>query len=162
MGARGPVQGTGGRPLHRKTGFLPSLLPSKPLEPPVAPDGLGEAGGMMWGTLWAAVPWLDESQHAGVVEELCRLSDELAAYRHALEEHGALIAEPILSPQGFVAGERLVANPAEQMARRAGAAIEKLWAVLGLTPAARARLGLDHLSARRTMQTIQLREGGAA
>lgn len=164
MGSRGPVRGTGGRPLGGRVPsspvvVLPTLQPSRQAEPPVAPAGLRAAGTALWESLWGQVPWLVEAQHASIVEELCRLTDELATYREALEALGPILSEPIVTPTGAVVGERLTANPAEQMARRAGAAMEKLWAALGLTPAARARLGLDHLAARRTMQTIELRRG---
>jgi len=146
MGTRGPVKGTGGRPTLRK---LPTLVPARSPSLPTLPDDLNEAGRDVWRRVWEGVPWLDADQHGQVVDELARLTDELAAYRSAITAHGPLVAEPIVTPKGEVVGERLVPNPAEAMARRAGAALERLWGVLGLTPAARVRLGLSHLEARR-------------
>lgn len=156
MGSRGPVKGTGGRPTLRK---LPSLIPAQPVSVPSTPRDLAGSGRRLWKRFWQSVPWLDVDQHGAVVEELCRLTDELAVYRAALVERGPLLSEVITSSRGDVVGERWVANPAEMMARRAGAQMEKLWSVLGLTPAARARLGLAHLTARRTVQDITIREG---
>lgn len=166
MGSRGPVRGTGGRPLGGRAPsspvVLPTLLPSRPAEPPDPPAGLREAGLALWESVWQSIPWVTEGEHGAVVAELCRVHDEIDLYRRELEERGPLLAEPILSPQGFVAGEKMVPNPCEAMLRRADATAERLWAALGLTPAAKLRLGLDHLAARRQVQTIALRQRKAA
>lgn len=134
-------------------------MPTKPaVAIPRAPAGLSTIGRALWRRIWRNVPWLQPEQHFPAVEELCRLADELASYREALAEHGPLIREPIVTRQGKVVGSKILPNPAERMARRALSAIQALWKELGLTPQARARLGLDTLVAEKTFQTITIRE----
>jgi hypothetical protein len=96
-----------------------------------------------------------------MVEHLARLHDDVALYRTALTERGALLEEPIVSPTGDVVGTRLVANPAEAMLRRALKAILEVQTALGLTPMAKARLGLNLVETEQKMTVLDklLRHG---
>ena len=89
-----------------------------------------------------------------MVTQLAETIDEREKYRTALSEHGPLLAEPIVTPKGDVVGERLVPNPAEGMLRRCEARIERLGRDLGLTPTARARLGLVLANATATAEGV--------
>lgn len=152
MGTRGPLAGqeNAGRPRRDGAGVValpPPVLPSRPVAAPAPPVDLADAGRGLWGDVWRLAPWLDE-RHAPAVAEACRLADELAAYRRAVLEHGALIETVVVSPKGE-AFTRLEANPAAREARRCGAQLVALLRELGMTPAAQARLGLTHMKARR-------------
>lgn len=111
---------------------------------PAPPSHLGVDGLAVWLDVWsglpraAAHPKLDRLS----VTRLAEAVDDRKRARAALIEHGTLLEEPIVSPKGDVVGTRLVPNPAEAMLRRADKAIDELSDRLGLSPAARARLGL--------------------
>jgi hypothetical protein len=77
---------------------------------------------------------------------LCETLDERERWREALDQLGPLQTEPIVTPVGAVVGERTVLNPAEAALRRCERQIDTLRTALGLTPASRARLGLQHLA----------------
>jgi phage terminase small subunit len=62
--------------------------------------------------------------------------------RAAIDEHGLLISEVVGDARGGALGHRLVINPAEAALRRADKILLELSDRLGLSPAARARLGL--------------------
>ena len=85
-------------------------------------------------------PNLDVEKDKPIVTDLCHLHDQMARYRAALEEHGALLVEKIVSPRGEVVGNRLVASPASAQLKNAQAAAMAIYAALGLSPQARARL----------------------
>lgn len=89
-----------------------------------------------------------------MVTQLAETIDEREKYRAALAEHGPLLIEPIVTPKGDVVGTRLVPNPAEGMLRRCEARIERLARDLGLTPTARARLGLVIANATATADAV--------
>jgi P27 family predicted phage terminase small subunit len=146
-----------GNPGHRtpQSAGMVTVSPVRAVaDIPKAPAGLGVAGRAEWRAAWRGA-WIDPGQHREVVAELCRLADDLVVYRKALSDHGVLVTEPIVSPRGDVVGERLVPNPAEQMVRRTGRSIADLRAVLGLTPQAKARLGLVVLEAEQRKGRIE-------
>jgi P27 family predicted phage terminase small subunit len=68
--------------------------------------------------------------------------DERNRLRLALEEHGPLLSEAMISPTGAVVGERKVANPASAGLRAIDKALDSLSEHLGLSPLARKKLGL--------------------
>ena len=151
---RGPLAGTIKR---RPSTALPALVGladlARPSDAPKAPAGLRAAGKAVWLEAWEA-PWLDPTVDFASVAELARLEDEIAALRATLRRDGHTVRVPVVTPRGDVVGERVEANPAEQMARRAGKAIADLRKSLGLTPESRARLGLTHLIARQKAQLL--------
>jgi len=83
------------------------------------------------------------------VRRFCDVLEERDEVMAAWKEHGPLLSEPIVTPRGDIAGERLVANPAAAMLRGLDKELDALSDRLALTPAARARLGLTMTSAER-------------
>lgn len=153
MGVRGPIAGsesTRQANINRRAGksgaglaALPSIgALSGPQEPPRAPRGLKGPGRSAWRLAWEeAGAWLTDADRQ-MVERLARLVDELAAFRAALDEHGPVVKEPVVTPRGEVVGEKLVANPCVKMLHDGGVELAGIAAALGLSPASRARLGL--------------------
>jgi len=76
------------------------------------------------------------------VERLARLEDEAADLRAEVAERGGFLWRKVQSARGEVLGEEAYEHPACVALRRLGAEQAKLCEALGLTPAARARLGL--------------------
>jgi P27 family predicted phage terminase small subunit len=88
------------------------------------------------------------------VELAARTFDELAKYRRLVEKHGVLLQEPIVTPTGAVVGERWVPNPVVKMMRDAEKTLERWLVELGLTPSARARLGLVQVKAESKLDAL--------
>ena len=83
------------------------------------------------------------------------LADELAVYRALVADEGATITEVIVAPCGDVVGERKVPNPAVRMMRDAEKQALAVRMALGLTPTARARLGLALIQAQQEETKLQ-------
>ena len=74
---------------------IPRTGQSMRLAPPEAPSGLSTGTVALWATLFTSCPWLDVEKDQTAVEQLCRLVDDIAACRAAIEEHGLLISESV-------------------------------------------------------------------
>jgi len=96
----------------------------------------------VWLGTWEACPWLSPEADGAMVAVFAEAVAERAVYVAELGKRGVLLEEPIVTPRGDVVGTRLVTNPAERMLRRVEVRIERQALALGLTPGARARLGL--------------------
>jgi len=116
--------------------------------PKEAPKHLGAEGMAAWAVVMSWAPLLLPEIDALAVERLCSLIDERSECRAEMT-HGALLEEPIVSPNGKVVGTRRVANPAVAMLRQLDKALDALSDRLGLVPAARARLGLTLTTAEK-------------
>ena len=138
------------RPGELSSAGLPSLIPGADAEPVEVPEHLSEAGKALYVELYWEAPYLDEKDRTAVAD-LCCLVDDIAACREAIAKHGLLLEEPIVLPTGkVVEGERrLVANPAVSALQAYLRVLAPALTALGLTPASRARLGLDIASLRR-------------
>ena len=146
----------GGRPpkpveVHRRNGNpsrknLP--VPVTVLRPvrngtPAPPPELGQRGQDFWLAVWqAGSAWLSPGLDQPMVEEVCRITDEVTGHLDDITDHGRLIEEPIATASGDVVGTRLVSNPALMNLRRAEESRRRGLIELGFTPTARARLGL--------------------
>jgi len=154
MGARGPLKGStyGRRPKTAE--LVPTdaalLLVAQPDPPPPPPTSLGELGRAAWLDVWEGLPVgvLDAKADYLTVARLCEAADDREAARAAVVELGPLLDEPIVTPKGDVVGTRKVANPAAEMVRKLDKVIDDASDRLGLSPAARARLGLTISRAR--------------
>jgi len=151
MGKRGPLP-NGQR--QTRLGKVPrtALLadqsePAEPTLPARAPAGLGKAGKSVWANL-RQLKWAQPSDQAGAMR-LAQLEDERASLRGSLDEHGAVLSKPVTTSRGDVVGSELYANPALRELRRLDAQIIDLLKGFGLTPMARARLGLAVISAKK-------------
>jgi phage terminase small subunit len=82
------------------------------------------------------------------VERFAQLVDERAGVQAELER-GFVLEEPLVTPTGAVAGVRHVPNPAASMLCGIDKELTALSDRLGLTPAARAKLGLTMSSAEK-------------
>lgn len=132
-----------GNPGKRALPVPVTVLPPAPRDGPPAPAGLGTAGKQYWPLVWqAGAAWLSPALDLPLIEEVCRLADEITGHRADLAKYGRLIEEPIVTPMGDVAGYRLVANPALMSLRRAEESRRRGLIELGFSPTARARLGL--------------------
>lgn len=132
------------------TAVVPALT-----ELPRAPRGLSTGARKLWTDIWtAAKTWVIQGLDQALVEQTCRLYDEIALYRRELAKRGPLLEEPISSPSGKVVGERLVANPVVKLLRDA----EKQWTanlvLLALPPTERARLGLTLVKSESKMEKL--------
>jgi hypothetical protein len=88
------------------------------------------------------------------VERFARLADERQRVEAELDR-GVLLAEPLISPRGDVVGHRLVENPSYGLLRAIDKELDALSDRLGLTPAARARLGLTVTSAEKQRLEVE-------
>lgn len=132
---------------------LPDLLPAS-TSIPEPPEDLSDDARRLWSELWTGFSGvLSAELDRATVERLCDLADERAVLRRALEEHGPLLEEPIVTPKGDVVGTRLVANPAAKQLREVDKQLTALSDRLGLSPAARARLGLTIAHAQALAHT---------
>ncbi len=156
-GAKGGVPGDPerqkrlGRPSHtakataKSPGRALKALPA--VKPTIAahsapPAHLGVVGAAVWRDLWDSMPILSPRIDAHSVTRYCEASDDAARARAEVEQRGLVIDEVIPDPRGGVVGYKAVINPAEAALRRADKVLTELGDRLGLSPAARARLGL--------------------
>lgn len=121
-------------------------------DPPECPSGLSTGTGALWAILFTSCPWLDVEKDLTAVEQLCRLVDDIASCRQAIDEHGLLISECVQTAAGkIIEGERrLVVNPASTALDKYLRHLETMMAALGIQPQARARLGIDVAQLRRS------------
>lgn len=133
----------GRRPLPEPVAYLAPVG-----EIPKPPAGLRAGGKRLWAEIWSAAQiWVNVGLDAGMVEQTCRLWDDMGALRREVSRHGHLLSEPIVTPTGVEVGTRLVANPAVKMLRDAETQWRSCMADLCIPPAARARLGLVQVKA---------------
>jgi phage terminase small subunit len=96
----------------------------------------------VWTAIHASMPLLRADLDATTVVRYADAVEDQIRCRLEIVRNGLLLSEPIVTPRGDVVGTRLVLNPAEAALRRADAVLDRLAGHLGLSPAARARLGL--------------------
>ena len=106
------------------------------------PDGLGVVGRSIWNDVWAALPILSPQLDYHAVSQYCAAADDAVRARASLTERGLVIDEVVGDARGGSLGTRATLNPAEAALRRADKVLIELGDRLGLSPAARARLGL--------------------
>ena len=126
---------------------LPPRSKTVALEPatstPPVPIALQEPGRAAWQRIWSAGErWLSPGVDWITVETVCSLVDEVTTYRSLIRRAGPLLKEPIVTPAGMVVGDKIVANPAVLLLRKAESQLEKELSSLGFNPTARSRLGL--------------------
>ena len=121
----------------------PSRLAPRATGAPLAvPAHLGAVGSVIWADIWTAAPFLNAELDRHSVLRYCEASEDAVKARAEVDARGLVIEEAISDPRGGIAGHRVVLNPAEAAFRRADKVVTELGDRLGLTPAARARLGL--------------------
>jgi len=150
MGARGPLPDPGSQRSQRRAKHAAAESSGKAPEPiavsqhpeaiPEPPADLGAPGLRAWEQIWAE-PQITVGDRL-TVERLARLEDEAADLRAEVAERGGFLWRKVQSARGEVLGEEAYEHPACVALRRLGAEQAKLCEALGLTPAARARLGL--------------------
>lgn len=147
MGARGPLPNPNSRRSQAKsrqnssdvvTSGQLSHLNVAPPTIPSAPARLTAGSKRLWSEFWAC-QWAQDSDLSSITL-LCRLEDERARILRAIGSDLTL-ERPIVSPKGNVVGTELVAHPLLRDLRRLDPVIVQLRDRLGLTPAARGRLG---------------------
>lgn len=147
----------GKRPLPKQT---TALQPAEGIPP--TPISLGDEGRVLWPRLWtAAQSWLSLALDHQALESVCHLADEISEYRKIMVEHGLMLTEPIVTPAGMIAGERLVANPAIKELRNAEKQLRDWLSDLGFTPTARARLGLAEVKRQSKLEELIAKRAGA-
>jgi P27 family predicted phage terminase small subunit len=161
MGKRGPVSGATygqkpgpeadperqkrlGRPSHTAKRPTKALAPLRSVtpKPPSVPEHLGVVGTAIWNNVWQSMPVLSPRLDLHSVTRYCEAAEDAVRARAEVEKRGLLIDEPMADPRGGILGYKAVLNPAEAALRRADKVVTELGDRLGLTPAARARLGL--------------------
>lgn len=117
-----------------------------------APADLGAPGRATW-TALAGLEWAQTSDGVAL-RRLCELEDERATLRAALDKHGPMLEKPLVSPKGEVVGTEHYANPLIRELRRLDGQIVELLKGFGLTPMARARLGLAVIAAEKDREVV--------
>lgn len=158
MGHRGPLTGTA---YGLKTGpKTESDMPDAQLDLPdhetipAPPSHLTEDGQQVWRLVLSGVRWRKDVDLLAVAR-FTELFEERQLARAALLQHGMLQTEPIVTPRGDVVGQRLTANPAVSILASTDRSLDSLSAQLGLSPAARARLGLEATAAELKAAEIE-------
>lgn len=147
MGARGPLP----KPEHlrqrRNRPAAPvSLVAVRSSRPPAAPVGMLQAQRSSWQAFWRSPLALavDEAADLPALRRLWQIRDRRDRYERALRK------QPIVA--GSQGQPR--ANPLHQEIARLDAEIRQLEEKFGLTPAARARLGIQLGQARKTLEEL--------
>jgi P27 family predicted phage terminase small subunit len=99
-------------------------------------------GTAIWSDIWQSMPVLSTKADLHSVTRYCEAADDSVRARVEVEKRGLLIDEPMTDPRGGILGLQGRLKPAEAGLRRADKVVTELGDRLGLTPAARARLGL--------------------
>lgn len=157
MGARGPLPNAERnqrvRPTRSKAALVavqsPSIVPAIPAKPPA---GLGKAGKAVWSAL-RGLEWTQPSDLLAITR-LAQLEDERALLAKALDDKGAVLTKPVTTSRGDVVGSEDYSNPAIREMRRLDAQILELHKGFGLTPMARARLGLAVIAMTEKENTL--------
>lgn len=165
MGARGPKPK---RPALKILAGNPGCRPVaagrgqrlKRGVPPRPPELTGEAGAE-WDRLaggLAASGVLAEMDR-GILAAYCLAVADLLAARAAVLEHGRWAEQPIQSSRGEAVGSKWAEHPAVKLLADASRRIERLGSALGLTPAARSRMGGGpDPAAARANEVVAIRE----
>jgi len=145
MGQRGPVA---------KTLTVPDFaaLSERVIPPP--PSDLGTAGARAWASVWEGIQV--QSSDALVVSQLCRLEDEASELRELISAEGAMLTRKQSTSKGEIVGEECYAHPGIRELRRIGSEQLVILKELGLSPTARARLGLAVLHAVKEADSLDL------
>ncbi len=93
-----------------------------------------------------------QNTDASMVAQSCRLQDEGASLRAALQEHGAILKKPTITPRGEVVGTEYYSHPSLRELRRIGSEELALAKELGISPQARVRLGLAAINLQERMK----------
>ena len=139
---RQKLLGNAPRPSRRQPSTSTAMMPSH-LPVPPAPDHFGPVGLTIWTEIHRSMPILHRDLDRHTVTRYCDIAVDAIRARDAVELLGLLIEQPIVSPSGSVVGTKYVLNPAEAALRRADKALDSLADRLGLSPTARARLGVE-------------------
>jgi P27 family predicted phage terminase small subunit len=135
MGSRGPLTYDAiGRPKRRGSSELTLIAGEDGTSPivPAAPPSLGGAGREAWEAVYASCPWLTSAADHLLVCQWCELAEERELLRARIARGGRVTK----GSQG-----QRVDQPLIGQLRGVENAMLKLGAVLGIGPAARARLG---------------------
>ncbi len=179
MGSRGPVTGS---TFGRKPGPEASSqrqpdrrrAPSRALDPlapiveaPSPPADLPAGTETLWATVWAAMPvGVLSDLDCYTIRRLCDLVAERLLWVEVLAEHGPLLREVVQNARGDIIGHRWVSNPAAKELRQLDRAIDAVSDRLGLSPSARARLGLTinqaKLASAHALMAGMRRKGASA
>lgn len=115
------------------------------VQPPEAPEGLGDRGSVEWSKIWEAGRWLWPDQDYAWVEQTARAYDDLAEYRKVVASEG-------LTVEGY-AGQT-TAHPLIAEMRKCEDTIRRCLSQLGFSPTDRARLKLTELKSAKTAQDL--------
>lgn len=106
---------------------------------PVMPRGLKSAGKTMWNRVWAGgKSWVAPVSDRPLVEQLCRLADEIESLRHDL-------ALGKTARWYETANGQVVTHPAVKQLEQGRVQLTAWLSMLGFSPADRARLGLTEV-----------------
>lgn len=145
-GRRGPTKGSVRYLMPRPSVDVVEATDNRRV--PRAPSHLGPEGRAAWRAIMRQAPRLVPELDRLAVQRFGELADERVALRAELEK-GYTLTEPIVAPTGAVVGDRTVLNPAVTALRQLDRQLDALMDRLGLSPAARAKLGLTLTSAER-------------
>lgn len=158
--------------VHRRNGNpsrkkLPDKDQTTALEPatavPPVPIALGEMGRGMWTHIWSgpAQVWLSPQVDGIRVRTVCQLSDDIASYQADIETMGNLLEEPIVTPTGIIAGQRIVPNPLVKMRNEALKLLDRELTSLAFDPVSRSRLGLAEVKRQSVLEELLGRRSGS-
>lgn len=147
--------------VHRRNGnpsrkFLPepvAVLPALEGVPPV-PAELEATGTRFWTDAWTlGRVWLT-AQDYSLMLQAAKLFDEIDRFQAEVDEFGILVEEPILYRGDDTGFYDLKANPAIAAKRACEVQLGRDLSDLGITPTARARLGLVQVKAQTKLQEL--------
>lgn len=125
-----------------------SLLPSRQLKAPPAPERLTEASKVAWGEFWKSdlAGFVDVPTALPALERLFELRERQEWYIRTAEENQAMV---VLGSKG-----QIVLSPLLVAAERLEGQIVALEDRFGLTPRARAQLGARIVDVRRGLDEL--------
>ena len=117
---------------------------------PVAPVSMSEVGRAHWERIWSA-PWVRPNYDAAAVVRLCELYEDREAMRASIREWGLML------PASAAAGGGR-SNPMIDKLMKGDSELRKLEVEFGMTPAARAKLGLTEVSRQSRLDEMMRRQ----
>jgi P27 family predicted phage terminase small subunit len=111
------------------------------LKIPDAPKDLDVSARALWRSIWS-LPRVEPADRASVVR-LCRLETEAGELRKILAKDGRMLSRVIQNSRGDVVGSESYSHPASGELRKIGREAAAACDSLGLSPAARKRMGLE-------------------